>query len=214
MINVRIDDGLDSRKKLSIGNDNDARVSATGIPTDTENTTLKPFVKLFENSAGTTDMRVDGSTTPVDFYINSSPDGNRYIQTLSFTIADAGASLNEFGGITALTNGCDLIYQDSQVGDVIIATGLKSNFDFVQICNFNPSFGSGTASFLASNVVGASEAFVPVLDITDVFGMIYGLKIPRDTSKKLILRVNDDVTAIDRFDIKAFGFDRVDKGEK
>ena len=160
-------------------------------------------------SAGATDMKVNGSTTAVDFNIVAATDGDRFIHSIAFTIADAGAAFNEFGNITALTTGCDLEYNDAKVGTVVIGTALKTNFDFVQMCNFEPSFGTGTAAFRATNVAGTSEAYVPVLDTEDVFGLRYGIRIPQNSSIKLILRINDDVTAVDRFDVRCYGFDVV-----
>lgn len=209
-IKARILDGTGKGTELEIDSNNAAKVVNVGIPPKDLNTVLKPFTSLFQNENGVTDMRVDGSTANADFYVTAVEQGDLYIQTLAFTIADAGASLNEFGALSALTNGCDLIYQDNELGDVVIASALKSNFDFVQLCNFNPTFGTGTAAFLASNVSGTSEAYVPILDLTDVFGLPYGLRLPRRSDKKLVLRIKDNVSTIDRFDIKAFGFVRVD----
>lgn len=209
-IKSRILDGTGSNRELEIDSNNAAKVVDAGVPPKNLNTVLKPYTSFFKNASDSTDMRVNGATNSVDFFITAESQGDLYIQTLAFTISDVGASLNEFGAITALTNGCDLIYQDNELGDVVIASALKSNFDFVQLCNFEPTFGTGTAAFLASNVSGASEAYIPILDLTDVFGLPYGLRLPQDSDKKLILRIKDDVSTVDRFDIKAFGFVRVD----
>lgn len=210
MIKTVIKDGSGSNKEATVDCNNSVAVTTTGVPPESLNTNLKPFANLMQTSAGATDMLVDGSVTNVDFYIQAGNDGDRYIQTIAFTIADAGATLNDFGNIGVLTNGCQLIYEDKELGEVVLADSLKTNFDFVQLCNFEPTFGSGTAAFRASNVVGTSEAFIPLLDITDVFGMPYGLKLPKGTNKKIILRIRDNVSTIDRFDAKCFGFDRID----
>lgn len=206
-IQVQIQNGKEKSKTLEIDDNSSALVSDTGLPPAITGTATKPFSILMSTSAGVTDMRVDGSVTPVDFLLSSSDEGERYIHTLAITIADAGATLNKFGNIAALTNGCDLILQDEKLGDVIVSKSLKSNFDFVQMCSFKPYFGDGTAAFRASNVVGASEAYVPILDIDEVFGMKHALRISKDSPKKLILRVNDALGGIDRFDIRAFGYD-------
>lgn len=210
MIKARIVNSGEDERGLVVDKNNSALVSNTGVPPVDLNTSLRPFTEFFKDSTGAIDMRVDGSVNYKDFFIGSSSEGERYIHTLAFTIADAGASLKEFGGVAALSVGCSLIWQDSRLGDVAIAEELKSNFDFVQLCNFEPTFGSGTAAFLASNVIGSSEAFIPILDIEDVFGLTHGLRIPQDTNRKLILRIFDDVSAIDRFDIKVFGYDRIE----
>lgn len=213
-IDVKIKDGRGSGKEATVGEEGDVYTTNIGLPPKTVSAVLKPFASYMVNSAGSSDMQVTGTAAvPLDFYIESSNQGDRYIQTLAFTISDAGATLDKFGSITALTNGCQLIYEDSELGDVIIADALQSNFDFVQLCNFEPSFGTGNAAFRATNVSGTSEAFIPILDITDVFGMPYGLRLPQHSTKKLKLRIRDNTTGVDRFDVKVYGFDRIDTND-
>jgi hypothetical protein len=212
-IDVKIKDGTGKSKQLRIDNSQSAYVTETKIPADNLDVVLRPFSEFLLNSSNSSDMRVNGATTNVDFYIQAPQDGDRYIQTLSITIADAGAQLNEFGNLVALTNGCQLIYEDDEVGDVILASSLKTNFDFIQLCNFEPTFGTGVDAFLASNVSGVSEAYIPILDVTDVFGLPYGLKLPKGTTKRLVLKIRDNVTTLDRFDVRVFGFDKVNRNE-
>lgn len=209
-IALEIEDGHGTKNKLCVGKSGDAVVSSTGTPPVGVKTLLKPFSSLFTDSAGATDMRVVGTpTAPIDFYVGAGPQGDRHVYTLSFTISDSAASLNQFGNLAPLTTGCSLIYEDQELGDVVIASELKTNFDFIQLCNFQPAFGTGTAAFLASNVSGASEAYIPILDIKEVFGMAYGLRLPRSSSKRLILRIFDDTTGVDRFDVRSFCNDAV-----
>ena len=154
-------------------------------------------------------MLVNGSVSSHDFYIQAGQDGDRYVHTLAFTIADAGATLKKFGAIAELTNGCDLFYEDSRIGTATVGAALKSNFDFVQLCNFEPFFGSGDDAFRAKNVVSTSEAYIPILDIEDVFGINHGIWLPQGSTRKLTLRINDNVSTIDRFDVRAFGYDLI-----
>jgi hypothetical protein len=209
-IDTRIVDGSGSGKEATVGSDGDIYTTNIGLPPKEVSAVLRPFATLLADNTGVTDMLVDGSTIARDFYITAGNNGDRYIQTLAFTIADAGATLNSFGSISALSIGCQLIYEDAELGDVIIAENMKTNFDFVQLCNFEPTFGTAADAFRAKNVESTSEAYVPILDLTDVFGMPYGLRLPGNSTKKLLLRIRDDVSTIDRFDVKAFGFDRID----
>ena len=173
---------------------------------ETKITVYREFLTL-NNDGTTTDMRVDGSTTSQIFYINAEPNFDIYITTVSFLIADAGASLNEFGGITALANGCRFYYEDNN-GEINIGTSLTSNFEFVRLCQGNPSFGGGNSAFLANNVVGPSEAFIPVFDFRN-FGFKWGLKLAASSQNRLVLEINDDVTSIDGFNAVAYGFRRI-----
>jgi hypothetical protein len=161
------------------------------------------------NGDGTTfDMRVDGSVTEQEFSINAENDNDIYISSLSFVIADSGAALNLFGAITALANGCVLSYQDETGEDIIISDTLVSNWEFVRLCNGNPPFGSGNNTFRANNVVGTSEGFLPFLDLKQVFGFQWGIKLRANTLQKFKLTVRDDVTGVDAFNVIAKGFRR------
>lgn len=210
MIKSKIIDGTGSERGLKIDENHSILVTTTGMPPRKVQVTLKPFVDFMRDVNGSKDMLVDGSVTNIEFFIGASSQGDRFIHTLAVTIADAVPKFNKWGAEPTLTNGCQLVYEDKNVGDVILGDELKSNFDFVQLCNFNPMFGTGADAFQATNIEGNSEAYIPLLDIEDVFGLPHGLRIPRNSSLKLKLVVRDDVSAIDRFDIKAFGFDRID----
>jgi hypothetical protein len=157
---------------------------------------------------GDNDMQQVGTAdSPVDFYITGTSDADRYITSLSFEIADASATLNKFGNITALTNGCQLFYEHPTLGDITIHDQLQSNWDFVRLCLGQPGFGDAANAFKANNVAGTSEGYIPVLDLK-TFLPPYGIKLDMGTNQKLVLRVRDDTTGVDAFDCIAYGFDR------
>ena len=174
------------------------------------------------NGDGTTsDMLVDGSTTSQIFTIPGKPNNDIYITSLSFVIAGDGLVLgNDFAGSgSPLTNGCRLYYEDSN-GEVNIGTSLQTNFDFIRLCQGNPAFADPTLGpFIADNIAGASgkgstpaDGIIPVLNFRDVFGFQYGLKIARNTTNRLVLEVNDNLTTglglNAAFNIIAYGFER------
>lgn len=180
-------------------------------PTDEETkiTVYREFLTL-NNDGTTTDMRVNGSTTSQEFYIQAEPNVDIYITTVSFIIAGPGATLNEFANLAALTNGCRFYYEDNN-GEINIGTNLVSNFEFVRLCQGNPSFGGGASAFLANNVVGTSEAFIPVFDFRN-FGFKWGLKLTSSTLNRLVLEVNDNLTPsanLTGFNAIAYGFRRI-----
>lgn len=158
---------------------------------------------------GDEDMRVNAAlATPIQFWIPADDEDDRYIAAISFIIADAGANLNEFGDIAALANGCRLFY-DSQEQEVEIHGTLTSNWDFVRLCLGQPPFADGVpgGAFRATNVVGNSEGYIPVLYLKDLMWP-YGVKLDRGTNQRLVLEVRDDTRAVDGFDAIAYGFDR------
>lgn len=210
---VVIKDGTGGGYKACVDNNNSILVTNTGVPPENVNVVLRPFVEFMTDLNGSSDMLVDGSTDNIEFFIQAGGQGDRFIHTLAITISDAVPKFNKWGALTALTNGCQLVYEDPKLGDVVLGENLRSNFDWVQFCNFEPMFGTGNDAFLAMNIEGTSEGYIPILDIEDVFGISHGIRLPANSTKKLKLIVRDDVSGIDRFDIKVFGYDRINLNE-
>ena len=171
-----------------------------------EKVVMKPYRAKMVSVAGSEDMRTAGTLSrPVTYKIEASPDVDIFIKTLSFVISDAGATLVQFGSITALTNGCELFYSSHDAGEVILHDSLTSNFDFVQFCGGNPAFGTGNSSFRANNVVSTSEAFIPLLDLQMMMGFPWGLQLKKGSKDFIGMRIKDDTQALDRFDATALG---------
>lgn len=198
------------------GTGNEAKVSDQGFVytqpapyppagEDTIMTVYREFLTL-NNDRTTTSMLVNGATTRQYFWVNAEPDFDIYITSLSFLIADANATLVQFGALTALTNGCRLFYENTE-GQINIGTALRSNFDVVRLCLGTPAFGTGTDAFRGSNVIGTSEAFIPVLDFR-TFGFRWGIRLLNGTQNRLAFEIADNVTALDAFNIVAYGFRR------
>lgn len=192
------------------------RVQPAPFPPDDDRDTqiiFREFLTL-NNDGTTSDMRVDGSTTPQLFYIQAEPDSDIYITSLSFLLADTDNApiLEEFGALPALTNGARLYYEDSN-GEIDIADSLKSNFEIVRLCQGTPSFGTGTDAFFAEDVTsgaGNQFAIIPILNFQSVFGFQYGLRLRSGTTNKLVLSVRDNLTGgLDNFNIIAYGFKRL-----
>ena len=152
-------------------------------------------------------MRVAGTlAAPLEFFISASTSADRFITAISFLISDAGANLNQFGAITALTNGCLLLYH-TPAATTQVLPALKSNFDFVRMALGQPSFGDASTVFQAANAIAASEAYIPVIRFADWLPP-FGLKLDINSGNRLIFQVRDNTTGIDAFDAIAFGFDR------
>lgn len=172
---------------------------------DTIMTVYREFMTL--NAEGVvSSMLVNGATTKQTFSIIAEPDSDIYITSLSFLIADASATLAQFGALTALTNGCRLYYEN-QEGQINIGTQLRSNFDIVRLCLGSPAFGNAGDAFRGTNVIGTSEAFIPVLDFR-TFGFKWGLRLLNGTNHTLSFEINDNLTGLDAMNIIAYGFRR------
>ncbi len=173
---------------------------------------VRPFRQFLTDdgtATGSSDMLVDGSVTVVDFFVEAPQAADLYVTRLSFIVVDQNASLNTFGNIAALTVGCRLFYTD-ELGEVVIAEALQTNFDIVRLGSGLPSFGDGTTAFIANNVDFISEGIIPILDFKDTFGFRWGLELRNGSTQKLVLQIRDDITGIDAMDVIVYGFLRLE----
>lgn len=158
---------------------------------------------------GTSSMKAVGTlAAPVKFWIPAGKNDDRYITNISFVLAGAGATLSEFCSDPALTNGCRLYYERER-GEKVIHDALKTNFDFIRLSLGTPAFGDAAGVFRAPNVIGGSEAYIPVVDLTRI-APPYGVKLDAGSNQRLVFEIRDDTTAasIIALDAIAYGFDR------
>ena len=205
-LGVFIKDGGGSKRRAPFDTTGGLVVTPTSYPACDDKEVVAIYREYLKESGGSSDMRADGSSTPVEFSVSAHPDYDIYVSTVSFLISDAGAVLNEFGNLPALTNGCDFFYS-SAAGEVTIAEGLKTHFEFIRLCAGQPSFGNGASAFKANNMSGISEGYMPVFSFS-VFGMPWGARLQAGSVQSLVLRINDDVSTLDAFDAIAYGFTR------
>lgn len=208
MWTFKLKDGYGSGTEARVNEFGDLSVVVQPYPARDGNVSLIPFRQYFKTDAGASDMRTNGATTNVKFYIRAIADYDTYVHTCSFVIADASASLSKFGNLTALTNGCLFEWKTDDLGTVTIHDALKSNFNFVRLSQGNPSFGTGAGSFLASNVFSTSEAYLPVINFTQIMGIPHGLKLRANSNDRLVFTIRDDTSGVDQFDCIAYGFKR------
>ncbi|HUV84539.1 MAG TPA: hypothetical protein VMV86_02460 [Methanosarcinales archaeon] len=199
-------DGRGGKSKSEITKDGEDTVIATPWPPLRAQKT-SPFRQYLTDdglTTGSNDMGVDGSVTPVDFWIPADPDVDRYITTIGFTIGYGTSSTPyEFADKAgALTNGCRLFYESIR-GEVDIHDAIKSNQDLfaLSFTNIQPSWEIRHLSAL--NDYGFMMSF----DLTKM-GLPYGIKLDRGTRQRLVMCIKDDATDADTFIFTAIGFER------
>ena len=208
MIKTTLIDGYASGNKAKIDSEGALGVVVHPHPPIDEVLAPLPFRQYMTDDGspgGSNDMAVNGSSTNAEFCVYAQSDVDIYIKSIALVIADAGAVLNEFVNISALTNGVEFSYITQAQGNLVIHEGLKTNFDFVQMALGQPSFGTGSSSFRANNIIGNSEGFVPVINFTETFGLQWGLRLRKGTKDKICFIVKDNVSGVDRFDAVAYG---------
>jgi len=197
----QIVDGMGTGLKSKVNKFSSLKVYNQNIPDIDDPTLLVPKSGFLVDSNQSLDLRVDGSTTPVDFTLNALDKDDVFVSGISFKIADANAQLNRFGNLPSLNNGLQLIYKSQDLGERILIDAVQTNFDLVRACQGVPAFSQGTESFRASNIIGGSEGYLPVLKIKEVFSLPFGLRLKAGTLDQLIVRVRDDLTNLDAFDV-------------
>lgn len=212
-LKVRLVDGRGSPTDVGVDRFNRIYTADSGIPPHDLGDEILIFRDFLRTSAGSSDMRVLGGLgTPVDFFVAAPDNADRYISSISIVISDAGVTPNGFGAGAALVNGVQMFY--SQVSTtVFIHDALRTNFDMIRLCQGKPSFGNAGTVFEVPGAIGLlSDAYIPVLDIKEVFGLPWGIRLRRGSVQRLTVCVRDNIVGIglDAFNMIAYGFDRLD----
>ena len=199
-ISIKIEDGEGSGKRAKVNSGGYLFVQDSNLPPledSNRQVVYRNFLSL--NGAGvTTDMIVDGSTTPQLFFIEAIPNKDIYITSLSILLQGDGLTLgNDFAGSATAgnplpTNGCRIYYEDHN-GEINIGTDLTTNFSFTRLCQGNVAFGDNSTAFIKTDGV---PTIFPTLSFKKVFGFNSGLRLLRGTKDRLVLEVNDDLPNI------------------
>jgi hypothetical protein len=194
-------DGWGSGNKLRVQPEGEIGVVVHTHPPISESRIGFPFRQYFTidgTPTGDNDMRVDGSSTPVDFCIPANKDFDVYVGFIAVKLADASAKLDKFGALTALTNGVEFEWQSQEQGTITIHDGIKDNLEFFRMSSVLPSIIDLSG--------GGADAIIVPIDVSKMFGSPWGVKLTRSTTEKLIFRVNDDLaTGLDEFNIIGHG---------
>lgn len=187
----------DNGKQLKINGEGELAVTIHTHPPTDEQVESLPFRSYFLNGASN-DMRVNGATNSVEFSINSDSSFDYFIKFISIKLADAGASFNEFGNLSALSNGVEFEWVSQLLGTLTIHDGIKDNLEFFRLSNQTP--------VIIDLSGGGADAVVVQWDLAKIFGNPWGVRLTKTTTDKLLFRVNDDLsTGIDEFNIIAHG---------
>jgi hypothetical protein len=161
---------------------------------------------FFEDEAGSSNMAVVGTVAaPLEFDITADSVRDRYIKTVQFTIVDQNATLTQFGNIGALAD--PVLFEWDREGETVLLASMISNYDHVRLAGGQPAFGDGTAAFRASNVLGTSEAYLPMVDFQLIFGLPWGVRLKAGSDETLRIIIQADTSGVDGYDCLARGFE-------
>jgi hypothetical protein len=93
-------------------------------------------------------MNVDGSSTPVVFSVGPASGKRWYITRLIMVLEDVAMNWNKFGGITALTNGVSIDYDDTGSNiNLLDIHDIKTNQQFTHWA-YDAEINSGSTDVL------------------------------------------------------------------
>ena len=197
-------------KEIKIGKEGEVTAALHTHPPRGEQIESLPFRQYFTDNGlgtGSNAMNINGVTTPTEFYIAGRPDYDIYIKYLSIAIGDNGApNLTKFGNENALSNGVEWAWITDELGDYELHEGIKTNLDFIRIGGDTAAIGTGVDAFLADVSGGGTEKqYLPSIDLSETFGIPWGIRLKKDSRDKLVFRVKDDLSGLLTFNIVAYG---------
>jgi len=154
-------------------------------------------------NTGNTGQVVDGSVTPVEYYVGAAQDYDIYITHIAILIGDAGVTHNEFGGINPLSVGWDLSVFDG-VSRTYIINKAKTGGQVIAASGFFSPYGNTSTTWELTNWTGSTDATTVMIPIKDF--VPGGLKIGRQTRERLSATVNDAHAGITEMWVKVFGY--------
>jgi hypothetical protein len=207
MIDFRLADGRGKPNFAKVNGEGEISVVVHPHPPRDEEENALPFRARFLTSAGSSDMAVDGSTTPVEFYVSANDEKDLYVKYISITIGDNGTpALNKFGAISALANGVKWTWDSQDEGEIILHDGIKTNLEFVRTGNDTGAIGTGVDSYLADVSGGGTEkSYLPSIDLAELFGLAYGVRLRKGTNDRMTFTVRDDVSSLVTFNAIGYG---------
>ena len=197
-------------KQLNINGEGEVAVVIHQHPPVDEEVAALPFRSYFTDDGlpnGFSDMAVNPPVDYLDYYIKASTEYDIYIKYITVEIGDGGTpALNKFGALTALTNGV-AFYWDSQTEPLYeLHEGIKTNKEFIRIASDTAGIGTGVDAFLADVSGGGTEkSYLPNMDMTEIYGLPWGLRLKKNTNDRIIFRIQDNLTGLSTFNAIATG---------
>ncbi len=168
-----------------IGNIGDRLKITSEVTSVAEKDVMYFFTKLLNGSSS--DMFVNGSSTPVYFEYAPASGQTSYLECLIFQLQDSGTTtFDKFGAITALTNGITILIKSK--GTEYTFANFKNNETIMMVFNTHGLI-TPTSGFIeqSDTYIGAVHFQKPI-------------KLQNSTGDYIKFKINDNLTAIDHID--------------
>jgi len=153
--------------------------------------------------SGITNMNVNGSVTPVEFYIEAESTYDIRIMNIVITIVDGAISHSKFGAILPLTNGWDLKVVEG-VSPTFIITKATTGGELLQQSGSLYLFGNGTTVNIIPNSAVNEDTFLVNVPISEYIPG--GFRIGLSGVDKIQAIVNDNLTGLTKMTVRVIGY--------
>lgn len=207
-VEFRLVDGLDSKRAVQVLETRALRVAAStppllgvGVPSE-----FRFFSALFGSEGqdtGVTNLNVDGSVTPLEFFINSEEGADIRIKKLMIYIQDNQVRHDGIGNLGALANGIDITVREQGVNTPAVMAAMTFA-DLIQQTFAERPWGGDLTAFELTNVSGTDDAQVLPFDIGSLIPE--GIRIGRASKDRITVTIRDDLSTLTAFTVRAAGF--------
>lgn len=206
---INIADGTGTNFKAKVTNQHELLVTQSSNPSFPDPTSanqLQYYSKLLGSTgsdSGITNMNVDGSSNPVEFFIKAEPEFDIRIMNIVITIIDGVINHNKFGAISILANGFDLSVTE-QGQDTFIIEKAKTNGEILQKSGTLNFFGNSTSVNVIPNFSSANDALIINIPISQYIPG--GFRIGINGVDSLQVTINDDLEGLVDMSVRALGY--------
>lgn len=206
MLKQIIADGQGSGRNVGVTTDNALKVSivsqaANTIPT--EQLIRQKQLRRFLLNGTSRDMNIDGSVTPVEFYVGAEEGVTKWFTGIRIIMHDENMELNtndfrRFGraAITpGLTNGIELFTTQEGIITSLVADAVQTIGDFMKDA-------SDYVNFI--NAIAAQTDYLHFDLDFDV-----PVVLPPGTSDRITIKINDDLTALTLMQARLRGYQEI-----
>ena len=148
-------------------------------------------------------QNVNGSSTEVTYFLQAHMDYDIRVMGIVIILADSAVAHNNFGNVSALTNGWDLQVVEGGVTTKIIDEA-KTGGQLIAQAGFGGAYGDGATSFELTNWTGNEDAQTVVIPIHDY--VPNGIRLGRRSTNRIESVVKDDLTGLTEFTVRIIGY--------
>lgn len=207
--NVLIEDAV-TRKRVEVGQHNQLVTSPRipdVLPREAQNrfTTYNALLGsagAVETGLTNANMNLDGSSTSLEFYVGAEEKVDIKIMRVIITIADSAVAHNNFGNVSALTNGFTLQVFERGVFTNLL-NGVKTGGQMLLQSGMFSPYGDGATMNELTNHTANADAQTVVIDVSAI--VPGGIRIARQTEDKIFATVADNLTGLTEFTVRIMG---------